>query len=342
MNDTQTAARVIEYLQHMELEIPIFNGIDLVRVLRFPVCIQKGIDHEIFDILQCVKCGVDVRKCRIFTGFLKHESKFDPSKQSGSKKFDWVGYILGQICTLKCECCCEGIPFVKNGGLVKADNAISDIVKLTDSCEYLERLEFIGGEPFIHPELSRILNASLLMEKVGYIYIFTNGSIVPSDELCQILKNPRILIHISNYNDEWPQKLPNRMADIKSKFLEFGIKYMFIEHTNWLDISQFDANRLNDAKLEVEFAKCFINHCHRLYNGILYRCPHQFAGIQLNKLNLVEGQCIDIHKLSSQELTDALEVFENVKFLESCRFCSMPVGPKEVPAGKQVDETNNG
>lgn len=336
VNEIETANKIITYLQDLNLGVHIFNGLDLIRILLYPVCFQNHSNNEGFDILQCARCGIDVKKCQLFTEIIKLESKFDSSILTGSKKFDWVGYILGQVCTLKCECCCESIPFISNAGFVNASDVISDIEKLTDACEYLERLEFIGGEPFLHSELAQILEAALSMKRVGYLYVFTNGSIVPTDELCQILKNPRIMIHISNYNEEWPDKLPNNIANVKRKFDEQGIRYIFLENSSWLDISQFEANGLSDEVLEIEFAKCFINHCHRLFNGILYRCPHQFAGIQMNKIQHVAGQSINIHTLNSDELAEALEDFENLKFLDSCRHCSMPVGPLHVPAGKQV------
>lgn len=337
VNEVQTAARIIECLQ--QTESLIFNGVDLIRILRFPACTRKLADNEMLDILHCAKCGVDVKKCPLFTRFLQRESKFDAATAAGSKKFDWVGYILGQVCTLKCECCCEGIPFVKNAGFVKAADVISDLEKLVEACEYLERLEFIGGEPLLHPELARILKAALTMKKVGYLYVFTNGSVVPDDELCLVLKNPRLVVHISNYNDQWPENLPNNIAAVKEKFAQHGIKYIFLENSSWLDISRFDANGLDAAALEREFAKCFINHCHRLHNGILYRCPHQFAGIQLEELKPVQGQYIDLATVAPEELAEALDDFENLKFLDSCGHCSMPVGPRQVPVGKQVART---
>lgn len=336
VNGIQTSLEIFSYLQKSKPSIPIFNGLHLMRVLNFNECINKHKNKEFFNILKCAKCGIDVKKCCLFTSFLKRESKYNFSETGGSKKFDWCGYILGQICTLKCECCCESIPHIKNRAFVKAIVAISDISKLADACEYLERLEFIGGEPFLHPELALIIEAALLMKKVGYIYIFTNGSVLPNDELCHVLKNPRIIVHISNYSSEWPENTPNMVEDVKIRFDVNGIKYIFLENSNWLDISKFEANGLSSSVLRKEFSKCFINHCHRLYNGILYRCPHQFAGIQMNKLKLIPGQYVNIQSLTSKDLADALDDFEDIKFLNSCGYCSMPVGPLQVPAGRQV------
>jgi len=336
VNAEQTAIDIIHNLSQFFPDLPIMNGRYLIRVLNFPFCFQQHRAQGIFDILKCMQCGLDVKICNLFTAFLKRESRFDSSAIWGSKKFNWTGVILGQLCTLKCECCCEGIPYIRQGNFSKTEEIISDINKIAESCEYLERLEFIGGEPLLHPGLKRIIEASLSMPKVGYLYIFTNGTVIPDDELCSLFTNPRILLHISNYENEWPENLKNNVSITKEKLAKFGVKYMYVFHSDWLDISKFDDNKLPANELELAFSKCFINFCHRLHDGILYRCPHQYAGVQQNEIQLVEHEFIDVRSLSSDALSDALERFEELKYTDACRHCSMPTGPKQVPAGKQI------
>jgi hypothetical protein len=342
VNGIQVAIEIINFLNSKNFAIPIVNGRHLIRILNYPVCIKMHHERQMFDIGKCMSCGVDVKKCSLFTEFLKGESNFDVSNIKGSRKFDWCGIILGQVCTLKCECCCESIPYLKNGRFVNAMDVISDIDKLANACEYLERLEFIGGEPFLHPELAQIIESSLLMKKVGYIYIFTNGTVLPDDKLCTIINNPRVIVHISNYVSQWSAKQVNKLEALKNKLSRYDVKYFIVKNTDWLDISRFDDNGFPDETLKKVFSKCFINYCHRLYNGILYRCPHQYAGTQLGKLNLIDGQHVDIRSLESTSLAKALEDFEKIKVLDSCRHCSMAVGPKNVSAGRQVSSPSIG
>jgi hypothetical protein len=342
VNGIQMAIEIINFLNSKNLAIPIVNGRHLTRILNYPVCIKMHHERTIFDIGKCLRCGIDVNKCSLFTDFLKRESKFDVSDTKGSRKFDWCGYILGQVCTLKCECCCESVPYIKNGRFVETEEVISDIDMLANACEYLERLEFIGGEPFLHPELAKIVEASLLMKKIGYVYIFTNGTVLPDDKLCTIMSNPRVMVHISNYINQWSKKQVNKLESLKNKLSQFDVNYFIVNNTDWLDISQFDDNELPDETLKIVFSKCFINYCHRLYKGILYRCPHQYAGIQLGKLNLINGQHIDIRSLDATSLIKALDDFEEIQVLDSCRHCNMSVGPKHVPAGRQVSFPRTG
>ena len=145
-----------------------------------------------------------------------------------------------------------------------------------------------------------------------------------------------MLVHISNYMNECPEKMLNNLESLKSTLSTHNVKHFVVKNTEWLDISQFQDNGLTDDVLETVFSKCFINYCHRLHKGILYRCPHQYAGVQLGKLSPKSGQYIDIRSLDSTALADALESFEDLKVLNSCRHCSMAVGPSKVPAGRQI------
>jgi hypothetical protein len=153
------------------------------------------------------------------------------------------------------------------------------------------------------------------------------------------MSNSRVLVHISNYTQQWVERRRQRLDALRRKFTRHGVKHFLVNNTDWLDISQFDDNGLPTPVLEATFSKCFINYCHRLYRGILYRCPHQYAGIQLGRLKRVSGQCVDIRPLDPPALAEALEHFENLNVLDSCRHCSMAVGPRRVPAGRQVADT---
>lgn len=318
-------------------DVSVIDGFSVNRILRYPICQTQLEKQQSFDIVQCENCGYEGHGCVICHTYLRRVAPGlrhdDPWR---SRSFDWFGYIVGQRCTMKCRHCCESIPYLPNPGFVPCDTIISDIQKVAQSCNFLKFVEFIGGEPFLHPEFKDILTKSLQIENIGYIKSFTNGTIVPSDDLCEILKNPRFMLQVSNYEKTLTGSLRDRFFTTKRKLDDWGIHYVYSPQTEWRDFSSFEIHTDSKHTLETIFQSCPLAGCHRLYKGVLFRCPHQYAGVQLDKLVKVPVECINIHKYGQKDLARAIEDFEKVPYIDACRYCTLPFDAKVVQAGEQL------
>lgn len=315
--------------------IDVIAGFELVRLLKYQECLKKHESGDSFNLVECAKCGFEERGCYFAESYTKMRTI--SSKWFLSTKFDWLGYIIGQSCTLKCKHCCEGVPYLKNPEFVTTEIIISDLQKVADSCKFLKYVELIGGEPFLHPDFDNLLRKLLCLNNVGYIKIFTNGTVTPDNSLCEILKDSRIVIHLSNYLNSVSQDLQEKIINTKKKFDENDISYIFIDSTNWLDFTSFRIRNISDEQLTNCFDNCFLADCHRLHNGILYRCPHQYSGVQSGDLTLKSGEYISINELDEEKLAKALDNFENMCFTEACRHCNMPYDAQEIITGEQID-----
>lgn len=318
--------------------VPIVGcGAELLNILRFHKCMEKYKNNEEFNLSGCLDCGAETIKCEIYEKYLHNIALNKREKTlNKSKAFDWFGYIIGQKCTLKCKHCCEQIPYIQNGKFVKTATIINDCIKIASSTNFLRYIELIGGEPFMHPDLANIIDELLKIENVGYIKIFTNGTIVPSDSLCKILKNKRVVVNLSNYTDQVNDKLLENILETKEKMKLYKIEYVYSESKTWTDWGDFTFRNRPDVELKKNFKDCFIANCHRLYEGKLFRCPRQYAAIMLGEMQYTEGQYIDINKLTREELAIALDKFEQLEFTEACQRCDMPYDCPIVPAGLQL------
>lgn len=317
----------------------VHYGRNLIDILKYEECFATHEKKGDFSIIDCINCGSESRGCGIFEDYIRRISatEMDPSRKYSKKFNQFFGYILGQSCTLRCQNCCEMVPHLPSKGFADKETVIQDCKKMADACEFITYIEMVGGEPFLHPQFEEILRELLKIKRVGYIKTFTNGTIIPSDSLCEVLKDNRMIVTFSNYTDVAKGKLLENIYKTKEKFDKEGVRYIFSSSKTWLDFTSFDLVEKEEEKLKQRYQDCFLSHCRRLYQGILYSCPHHYSGAQLEKLDMLSGEYIDIHHLSTDELASALDQLQDLEYIDACKYCAMPYA-KEIPAGLQLEQ----
>ncbi len=320
--------------------LPVLEGLAVNRLLRYRACSERLLSNEPYDLIECENCGFERHECPLALSYLKKVGQAAPDRKengsSGSERFDWFGYIVGQVCTLNCIHCCEAVPFLKQHRFVDPSTIISDVRKVAEASRFLKFVELIGGEPFAHPNIGQVLLDLLQIKNIGYVKVFTNATIVPDDSLCDTLKNPRIMLQVSNYEKRASGRLLEHILSTRKKLAEERVPYIFSPNLEWRDFSSFDLHNADPETLETVFRECPLLNCHRLHEGTLYRCPHHYAGVQLGKLAKHEVECVDINEFENGGLAKALDAFENVSYIDACRYCTMPFDAAVVPAGEQL------
>ena len=144
------------------------------------------------------------------------------------------------------------------------------------------------------------------------------------------------MLQVSNYDQQADGRLLVNSHKTRAILKEQDVPYIFTRHLEWQDFTSFDLHHADDMKLPAVFNACMLRNCNRLYRGTLYRCPHQYAGIELGVLERRAIECVDINARDSQGLAKAIEDFENVPFIDACRHCLMPFDAPTVAAGIQL------
>lgn len=318
-------------------DLPVLkNGFDLGRALRENICRRMLEAGEQFDLGKCISCGSEDHDCPICIEYLKRISK--PGLYAyGCRQYDRIGYILGQYCTLRCKFCFEGVPRIPKPVFSTVETVLSDVRKFAKGCYFLKYVELIGGEPFMHPDFKQILRGLLELENVGYVQIFTNATVTPDEELLEILKSPRIIVQVSDYYEFVDDSMKKKIGRTKEIIVREGIQHKFIANSSWMDMNGFEDLNKSPEAIQACLRSCVLSNCHRLFQGILYKCPHQYAGVQQRKLKLLEGEYVEIHRFSDEQLAKELAALKKIEYLDACGHCSIIDGPEEVPPGEQMD-----
>lgn len=321
------------------LQIPmekVVCGHEIHMVAQAAWCMLKAYGDGDIVLKNCYECTNLDNTCGSLNQYLHRKNGFVDQGQ-GTKAVRMIGYALSNICTLRCKNCCESVPYMP--ALIKrmtpTEHVIKDIRHLSSACNFLTLLEFVGGEPFLHPGLPEILDAVLDIKNIGVIHIFTNGTVLPTDKLCERLQNDRISVYISNYQATLPAGRLEAIAQTDQKLKSYHVNCFFGKKQNWMDFSDFELVKTKE-EVEEAFEACFLHNCNRLQDGKLYVCPHQYAGIMLGKLQ-ENSETLSIYDYSPEQLSKELERFKAFKTIDACRYCRMPFKADTVLSGVQLE-----
>jgi organic radical activating enzyme len=329
-------ASIFKDLKTLDLpsNIHVLDGSGLISLARCALCMMDIEKNDTIDFSECSICYNKESTC---SAFLKKTYKNDTGN-SNKARFSLLGYILGQVCTLNCKHCCESVPYIKRPIMVETGQVVSDLRKISATTEFISRIEFIGGEPFLHRGLPEILNEVLKFNNVGYIVVFTNATVFPSRELLKTLSNPRIVVNFSGYKSTISDKLKERVDTTKKVLADAGVNFAYYnpDSRSWLDINYYDERTATEQELQDYNKHCFIARCVRVFNGSFYCCPHQYSGIQLGKIATDPMAYIDIHEHSDKELAAWFGKFHQLPYYPSCRYCNLPYDAPEVEPAIQL------
>ena len=313
----------------------VFLSENLQNVLKSAICSQK-LSNGKFNPLSCFECGIVDNACEVFYQYGKRCIGKD--KLIEAAKIEGLGVIMGQVCTLKCIHCNESLPhFICPGGFEKQEDILSDLQLLTEACGVIGHVELVGGEPFLHPDLENILKGILALD-IGVIQIFTNGTVVPSDEACEVMANKRIVVYISNYERVLTDKFKKNRELLQKKLAQYGVIFELGRSKSWMDFSSFDEINESDEEWRKQYESCGMNKCHRLYRGHLYGCPHHYGGTVRGFIEIEDA--LDIRRFNSAELAVKLKRFRDDP-CKACKKCRMPFQAAFVKDAIQMGEEDD-
>lgn len=325
-------------IEKLDCSVPtVVYGLYLVYLLQYLVCRRNGDKGITPELSKCTTYHVKPYKCPLFCRHVESISARETGAHAGiGSSFNEFGYLLSEVCTLQCKHCLEAVPYLPGKEILPRETVLRDIGKMAKACRFIHRLDLVGGEPFLYPDFHQLVEEIRTMKRIGYIGVFTNGTVVPDDALCRALCSERIIVTVANYGDSLPEKLRAVIDLTLERLRDHGIQYFHYSDRYWFDINSFTRNNLPENRLAANYANCFLAACRRMYDGRLFHCPYQCNGVKLGNFESSAIDYLDIRPLNTVELARELDRFEQVAFIDACRYCSIPAGAEEVTAGEQL------
>jgi len=225
------------------------------------------------------------------------------------------------------------------------DVAKREIKEFFNIWDYAERVEFIGGEPLMHPNILEIVKEMLKYKDCfSRMRITTNATIIPSDELCELVAScGRIFDFIVDDYGEYSKNLEK----VINKLEYYNIPYR-------LDIYHGDNQRYNGWVIYGEYveaqtkdsAEFIFNHCNVprnqfvcVNNGKVFSCNYAQSLYWVKGIFPTDGSAFDLFDESvsrEQKRNFAKDFF--LKPIQACEYCygfSNDFGER-FPAAEQI------
>lgn len=234
--------------------------------------------------------------------------------------------------TLKCKLCSNHIPEFKNPYDVPYEEMIKDISDVFELFDYVEWLQFVGGEIFMVKYMADVYEYCLqYKEKFSTLILETNATIPPRKEEIAILSKYRekCKVMISDYGP-----LSKHIDQYTKEFQKHGIPYQlkkyygeaemqhfggWIDNTALKDLGETEEDVINLAK---DCAQVRLENLH-CFRGKLHRCSNSLFMTELGILTPNPDDYLNMRdeSLTLQQKKEIIRTFYT-KPRKSCRYCT--------------------
>lgn len=186
-----------------------------------------------------------------------------------------IDTVITSRCTLRCKNCNLFISHAP----VQCDIDLKRLKKNFDiffeNVDYVYEYTLLGGEPLLHKNIAEIISylGDRYGKRIGRINLISNGTVIPSNDVIDILKKYHVTIHISDYTCSVDYK--EILTKLQKKFLANDIEFYVIPNNTWKDVV-YPREGFQTDNPRRHMLLCG-HSTHSVADGRLYWCDPAFA-----------------------------------------------------------------
>lgn len=231
-----------------------------------------------------------------------------------------MGLTVTEACTLKCKDCSFLMQYYQHPCNIDLEKYKYCFDRFLEVVDYITEVRPIGGEPFVNPDMYKVLEWYYNNSKIGSLDVYTNGTIVPNERTMEALKLPKVKVHISDYGAVNSERLDKLIDAFEKEKINYNIrKYDVWQVGGDLRCRNFTENQ----KREV-FSKCFMTNCYSFIKDRFYGCARAAHGINMGATPDFAADYVDFSNdnISNEELKRQLiSLTKHRDYLETCNYC---------------------
>ena len=266
--------------------------------------ILRGTDMDHLE--QDAQYSPEHQKYLVRTCLHQHQNYAQPERLTVQS----VDLMVTEKCSMKCKDCSNLMQFYEKPEDAEVPAMCGMVDDLCAVMDEIYEVRVIGGEPFMHREVHRIVEHLNDEPKIKRVSIFTNATILPRD--WKPFEHQKVRFFITEYDQS------RKLSEMISGLVERGIAYVSERANGWTDCSPLDKNNRGKAANEALWGKCCAKNLATLADGRLYRCPFSANAF---KLGAVPDYKDDYLTLPASR-AEVKAFLREKKMIETCDHCA--------------------
>ncbi len=235
-------------------------------------------------------------------------------------------------CNLRCKGCSSLLPLFEHPYDVPIGQTLHDLELFFSAVDQCVRLT-VGGEPFLYPDLEKLLTYLLKQKKLLGVLLITNSTIQPSQETLNLLSDPKFYVEVSDYGHI------RQMGRTVAALEDSGVRFSVLTEQIWDDMGGIEPRGRAEEERRMVYMNCEQGRLMKsIHNGEMFVCARS---ARLRALDC--GYCSESDYFSLAEEKNAGTIRESIRKLfymncaDACDRCDLGFLPnKKIPAGIQI------
>lgn len=248
---------------------------------------------------------------------------------------------VNQKCNLSCKHCITYMPSYNKEQRVNfsLQQIIRDIDRFTAVVDSIAAVIVMGGEPFMHPEIDRIVQHLKQKENIGYIDIASNGVYPIQRTVLERMRGDNVIITLNNYLPALPEQFEPIFKENIRAINEAGIDYTVGNYMHaWRIPSTLYKVNYSEEDLMKKGEGCRrSNRGLVMKNGKIFPCEMAHTLYHLGIADYSDSY-LDITAGSS--LREKIFAWQSRPYYEACKHCRGVIGePQKAALQGRIDYT---
>lgn len=229
-----------------------------------------------------------------------------------------IELIVTERCSLKCKDCSHFMQYYEDPMHYKKEDLFSYIDAMDNIFDSVERIDIVGGETLLHPDIYEVLAYAQTKSTWKYVFLITNGTILPDKKDLLKLDTSRLGFMLSDYG-----KLSKNRTKLIELLDELNIIYYLCPFEQWRDMAHIEYRNKTIPQLIKTYKECEHQNI-TIINGNLFSCIHLGSTYQLKAVPQKEIYCIDImnkNKDVSVIKKEVKQLLYFTEYLDGCNWC---------------------
>lgn len=248
-----------------------------------------------------------------------------------------VTLVVTEKCNLNCQDCAAFVPMNADPVTSSFETIVTSIRNYCKSFDFVYRVCVMGGEPFLHKDINRIISEICKIENLLFVDVATNGTVIPNDRTLDTIRENGVCLEISDYGIQ-----SRKMKELNDESDRRGVLRYHQKFNYWGTIGQIRDHSRDPATLSHHFLKCIASPTttNHIIDGALYRCLYSGMASRLKLAPIADADYVRLdvpeESFDCHHTGRVHELSFRTKPLKTCSHCQLGTG--KVRAGIQVEK----